>query len=140
MLTEDQVVDITCLWLERQGWKIKSRCYGTAKGDDILATSINDETLAVECKGAMSPNTMQSFHSNYLWKSISGALFNTVRNVENKALVRMEAIALPDTNEFRALTSTLQGFIERNHIFLFWVGPTGIVEVWQPYKLFKADV
>ena len=131
MLTENQVVDTTCLWLEQQGWEIESRCHDTSQGDDILASSSGTE-IAVECKGAISPKTMLPFHSSYIWRSISGALFNTIRNIERPRSGRIDAMALPNTQEFRAMTNILQEFCERNNVYVFWVVPEGVAEVWQP--------
>ena len=135
MLTEDQVVDVTRHWLERQGWEIKSYCHGTAKGDDILAVSPDGNILSVECKGAISPRTTQPFLGNYIWKSISGALFNTIRCIEEADPTKRYAMAFPDKMEFRELTKSLREFYKRNNVYMFWVLPDGISEVWQPNPL-----
>lgn len=140
MLTENQVVDITRLWLHRQGWTIKSFQHDTSQGPDISAKMATDQSLEVECKGARSPKSGKPFESGYLWTCVSSAFFSTARNVARCSPGQWYAMALPNTQAYRERVSELKTFCERNSIHVFWVEPGGVIEVWQPQTMFTADV
>lgn len=131
MLTEDEVVRKTCAWLEAQNCHINSFCLGTARGDDIIATMPSGERLLVECKGAKSPRSGNTFSGHYAWSMSAGALFNTIRAVEQDQST-LFALALPLVESYRSLFSNLRAFCERNRIYVFWLTELGVVEVWQP--------
>lgn len=130
MLTEDQVVQNTCAWLETQDCQINSFCLGNARGDDIVATLPNRETLLVECKGAKSPRSGTAFSGHYAWSMSAGALFNTIRAIEQNPNT-IFALALPSVESYRSLFESLRSFCERNRIYVFWLTEAGVVEVWQ---------
>lgn len=138
MLTEDSVVHITCDWLISLGWHINSRRLGTSKGDDIVAEDKLGHTLLVECKGAISPRTGNEFTNNYLWRSVSGATFNSLRAAERNKGQAMLAIALPRTKSYQHLLGDMKAFFVRNSIVIFWLEQDGVIEVWQSGNSFKA--
>lgn len=139
MFTEDQVVLRTCDWLRAQGCEIKSHCLGTAKGDDIVATLPSGERLLVECKGAMSPRSGEGFSGHYAWSMSAGALFNTIRAIEQSNDKTLFALALPFVDTYRTLFVSLRSFCVRNRIYIFWLTEAGVIDVWQsePNKLFQ---
>ena len=57
-LTEDQITDIFCSYLQAEGWVIKSRAKGRSPGADIVALK-NNQTMCIEAKGggSQSPGT-----------------------------------------------------------------------------------
>lgn len=140
MLTENQVVDVTCAWLQNQGWEIESFRHGTSQGHDIFATKPVGQSLAVECKGAKSPKSGKPFGSQYLWTCVSSAFFSTARNVARHSPGQLYAMALPSTVDYRERVDGLKAFCERNGVYVFWVEVHGVTEVWQSETLFTAKV
>jgi hypothetical protein len=136
-------------WLESQGCVVDHKRLGTAKGDDIDARTPTGQRLLIECKGAISPRSGEPFDYNYIWKAVSGALFNTVRAVEEQADNQLSVMAFPNVKHYREFMEPLSLFCERNNIHVFWVEPSGVVEVWssngvipqpeRPYPPSNAD-
>lgn len=130
MLTENEVNELTCIWLQSQGYEIKVKHLGTAKGDDIVAIKPGVR-IRVECKGSKSPKSREDFAGHYMWQAASGAFFNAVRDIEADITGDMFAVALPNVESYRILLGNLQPFCIRNKVNVLWVDKSGVINVWQ---------
>lgn len=129
-MTENEVVIATKGWLESWGCIVGNHRLDTSPGHDIEATTPNGQQLLIECKGGVSPKSGTPFGTTYMWKAVSGALFNTIRELEKPAEGKLFAMAFPNTRGYRDFMVPIRGFCHRNYIHVFWLGPKGIVEVW----------
>lgn len=134
MLTENEVVELACQWLASQGCFIEQKRLGTAKGDDIIAATPTGLRIHVECKGSKSPRSEADFSNHYMWKAAAGAIFNSVRAVEERIEGKLFAVAFPNVNGYRTLLKDLQPFTLRNKIYVLWLGRSGVIDVW-PHDL-----
>lgn len=123
MLTEDEVVDHVVFYLKRLNYRIGRTCKGTARGDDISATSNSGIELYIECKGSVSR------HGNSLdaWRNSAFAVFGAIMDSEFKRPKFHHAIAFPNTTEYRKLIGVLNDFLREQKITIFWVASNGLV-------------
>lgn len=123
MMTENEVVDAVAVWLQRHGCTIEKTCKDTARGDDIAAKCKDGSELFVECKGSISrrDNELDS------WLNSAMAVFGAIKDIEEKRPNARHAIAIPDTDKYRAAIEPLNKFFVRQKISVLFVHPSGHV-------------
>lgn len=117
MLTENEVVNGMCAWLERDGYSIVSFKIDNQPGHDIEATK-DGKTLYVECKGGKSRRTGHLFGIDYQWRAASGAFFNQVR-LRGKNQESEIGIALPNGGRYPELMADVKTFCGQFGIRIF---------------------
>ncbi|WP_107433583.1 hypothetical protein [Stenotrophomonas maltophilia] len=123
-LTENDVVTITASWLEEHGFRLTEPLkLNRRKGDDIAAMRGDGTRLFVECKGAVSL-TGNVLHD---WYNAAMAMFGAIRETEGERKLDLHAIAVPDTIPYRKTLGSLEAFMARQGILLFWVHGNGEV-------------
>ena len=123
MLTEDDVVDAVCIYLEFNGWTIIRRAATTERGDDIVARRGTDPDLLVEAKGetsnrAGSVRNGKAFDSSQCRDHVANAFYSAAALISRG----QPAIALPDTTRHRKYVDKLGRALEVLGIWVFWVG------------------
>ncbi len=99
--------------------------HNTAKGDDIAAVLKDGTRLFVECKGSISPRGNQLD----CWEKAALAIFGAIVDTETHRPADRHAIAVPDTEMYRATLQRLGTFLVRQAITLLWVRPDGSILV-----------
>lgn len=121
MLTEDQVVDAVCNYLNSQAWEIKSCSHTTEHGIDIVARR-GTEALLVEAKGetsnkANSKRYGKPFNRAQCRDHVANALYVAAAMIGKG----QTAIALPDTPLHRHFIDKVGKAIAELGIWVFWV-------------------
>jgi hypothetical protein len=128
VLTENDVVDAMCEWLERNGLRVESYCKDSKPGDDIHAVDEHGRNLFVECKGAVSKSGNNLNH----WANVAGCFFNAVRDAVVLRPADTHAIAIPDIAELHGLLDGLVDTLLGLGIAVFWVSDGLTVSAYWP--------
>lgn len=85
ILTEDQVIDAVCEYLEERSWRILVRARATERGGDIVAVK-GERRLVIEAKGAGSskPGTARfgrPFDKGQVFDHVAKAVLKALRVV-----------------------------------------------------------
>lgn len=129
MLTENDVVDAVCRFLEVHGYTIEQRLLTTQKGDDIVATRADGVRLLVEAKGATSARDGSNrygrpFESAAARVHVAEAVFKAAQVLSRAARVSLcarAAIALPRNDVHRRLVDSVAPVLDDMGVAVFWV-------------------
>ncbi len=140
-LTENDVVDRVCDFLESSGWEIRTRATTIQHGVDIDAAQ-GARQILIEAKGATSASTTSArfgkpFTRNQIYSHVSRA-FYTAAAVVNDGGSPLTAVAFPDTPNHRHFVDRIENALDHLAIGVFWVKPDG-VEVAAPWQLEAAS-
>ncbi|MFP4462215.1 MAG: hypothetical protein ACLFO0_00005 [Guyparkeria sp.] len=128
MISEDHVKEAMGEWLKNKGYTAVTARMGTAKGIDVEGVDPSTgKLIAIECKGESNAKNQWT----NAWKNLSQALFNLIKESENPSNNDTQALAIPDTDDYRIRMSGLENFCHRQGIAVFWVSETGHVDVWR---------
>lgn len=141
-LTENDVIDHVCHYLELCGYSILSRCHTSQSGDDIHAVREADGThLFIEAKGATSSKPMtkrfgQPFDQSQAFAHVSEAAFRGLKTISRSQRDPADraGIALPANELHMRLLDPATPAIRQVGIAVFWVHGDGSVTVeseWQ---------
>jgi len=128
MLTENDVIDTVCEYLERQKYRVKDKLTTSERGVDIIA--VHEETGAeffIEAKGATSSKEGtkrfgKPFNSAQVKVHVAEAFYQATRLLPNEpSTSKRVAIALPDTSLHRSYWGEIRHGIERLGIETFFV-------------------
>jgi hypothetical protein len=126
-LTENQVIDILCQYLKKEGWAIESTAPNHDKGEDIIAIKDN-KMLVVEAKGARGNpeskvTTRAKFDKGQIKISFGAAIVKTLSDMLKPEYENaLFAIAFPDDVDVRNAVGALIPFLKKLDIIYFWVG------------------
>ena len=130
MLTEDDVVDAVCSYLERVGYKITRKCATTQRGDDIVAEKRSSPiALYIEAKGETSNRKTSKKYGKPFSRSqcrdhVANAFYRAARMLGGKKSTKgvRVGVALPDNPMHRELIAKVQSALHQLRIGVFWVG------------------
>lgn len=136
-LTENDVVDRVCQFLENHGWGIRTRATTVEHGVDVEAVQ-DARRILLEAKGETSAIITSArfgkpFTRNQIYSHVSRA-FYTAASLQSQDDRALTAVALPDTPNHRHFVGRIQPALERLAIGVFWVSPDG-VEVVAPWQI-----
>ena len=130
-MTENDVINKLCHWLEQDGWQIETRALNRDRGDDIRARK-NGTTLLVEAKGAKGNPELRDvvrdvFDAGQIKDHLGKAIVKVfeLKNRDDEAIV---AIAHPNTERIRRIVDPLVHHLNRAGILLVFVSESGSVE------------
>lgn len=135
MLTENDVIDAVCDYLERHKYRVENKLTTSEKGVDIVV--VHEETGAeflIEAKGETSSKEGtkrfgKSFNSAQVKVHVAEAFFQAARVLPNgPSTSRRVAIALPDTSLHRNYVGEIRYAIERLGIEVLFVDENRIVK------------
>jgi Holliday junction resolvase-like predicted endonuclease len=128
MLTEDEVVDAVCSFLESCGYRIVRRATTMERGDDIVAAKGDDRfTLHVEAKGETSNRRNSArfgkpFDAAQCRDHVANAFFAAAAQLSApQSGARRVGIALPDTRRHNNCVAKIQRAVDLLEIAIFWV-------------------
>ena len=144
LLTEDDVIDAVCEFLEGRGYEIAQRARTTQRGIDIVArkSSARPRELYVEAKGATSARAGSArfgrpFDSAQVSVHVAEAFYTaavaTTRNAQRDEV--LSAMALPDNDLHRKFVRGIQPVLDRLKIGVFWVSPSKEVRLESRWEL-----
>ncbi len=132
LLTESEVIDAVCRYLEAEGYVIEQRLTETQRGDDIIARSADGEReLVVEAKGETSskPHTANfgnPFKRSQVHAHVAKAFFRAAQTV---GTCRRSAVALPNSDFHEAFVNQVAPALRKLEIEVLWVLPDQSVKV-----------
>jgi len=127
VLSEDAVVDACCKHLEKKGFSILSKAYGSEHGVDVIAEGEEFKVL-IEAKGSTSGRKGSNryglpFNSNQVFDVVAKAIFKAMTNRSSSSYSDGDvlAIALPDTPLFRHYHERVSHSLAQIQLVTFWV-------------------
>lgn len=126
MLTENQVIDAVCEFLELNGWQIIERARTTQKGRDIIASK-KGSILKIEAKGETSDHQGSArygkpFDGAQCRDHVANAFFSAAAALQASGSYELIAgIALPLTPRHQALIGHIKLALNKLEIAVFWV-------------------
>ena len=141
-LTENDVVDAVCSYLERHGWTIQSRASTSGRGVDVVARRPEGTLLRVEAKGGTSSKAGtarhgQPFSPPQVKTHIARAFFTAAASLDATVASKGDraAMALPETQQHRVLIDQIQDALTELKIGVFWVDAPDAVRLDGPWQL-----
>jgi Holliday junction resolvase-like predicted endonuclease len=136
-LTENDVVDAVCEFLEEQGSTIISRALTTERGPDIEARLPAGTSLFVEAKGATSARAGsarygQMFESSAVRVHVAEAFYAAAATASDAS---RSALALPDNAFHRRYLEPVRSAMDGLDLGVFWVSETGSVDLVAAWSL-----
>jgi len=143
MLTEDDVVEVVCGYLEENGYEIQRRATTRQRGPDIVAVRKSpDVTLYVEAKGETSNEPSSSrfgkpFNSAQCKDHVANAFFAAAAalNAQREGVTTRVGIALPETKHHRDYIARIQAALNTLEIGVFRVSRSRQVCLAAKWKL-----
>ena len=129
-LTENEVIDYLCTWLEYKGWENIEANRDHSRGIDVRANK-NGKTLIVEAKGAKGNprshvTTRKKFGCGQIKTHFGKAIVKLLEQKhENPEAIT--AIAQPDDPDIRGCLQHVIPEIMKFNIKLFWIKESGEV-------------
>lgn len=125
-LTENDVVDAVCAYLDRAGWAVDQRLRTSERGVDIVATRSDGQILCVEAKGATSSKVGTARHGRPFSRAqiashVARAFYTAAAVEGSTGDCGLSALALPATAQHKEFVARVAGAIERLGIGVFWV-------------------
>ena len=134
-LTENDVVNSVCQYLESDGFTIKQRLTTLQQGDDIVAAR-SGEMLYIEAKGATSAREASArfgrrFDSAQVRVHVAEAVYKAVQVISRPTTgFRVRAgIALPANSLHQREVATVSKLLGDLGITIFWVSKANEVTV-----------
>lgn len=139
-LTENDVVDAVCAFLEQHGWQIRTRATTIQHGPDIEAESGRQE-IVVEAKGATSSNTAtrrygKPFNPSQVRVHVARAFCTAAAEYGSGG--RWSAMAFPDTPSHRKRVAGIEPAVKSLGIGIFWVDAERQVQLVAPWELSQS--
>ena len=131
-LTENEVIEILCHYLEKEGWSIENKAINHDRGEDIVAKKDN-KLLIVEAKGAKgnpksSVTKKVKFDSGQIKTHFGKAIVKILdEKLKPKYKNSTFAIAHPDDADIRKTIGKITPFLKQLDIIHFWVSADGQV-------------
>jgi Holliday junction resolvase-like predicted endonuclease len=129
-LTENEVIEYLCGWLDNDGWKNIKANKDHSRGIDVSANK-DGKTLIVEAKGARGNprshvTTRKKFDCGQIKTHFGKAIVKILeqRSLNPDAII---AIAQPDDIDIRRCLQDVVSEIKRINIKLFWIKESGEV-------------
>ena len=124
MLYEDDVIDAVCAHLQQHNFTIRSKCYSTVRGDDIVAQgtgSIRD--LYIEAKGETgkvinSGRHGLPFNNSQVLVHVANAFYRAAKMATGG---RISGIALPANASHKKRIEEIANALDQLGIIVFWV-------------------
>jgi len=137
VLTEDDIVDAVCDYLEANGYSIQKRSATTERGDDIVAMKASSGiTLYIEAKGETSNRRSSArfgkpFDSAQCRDHVANAFYSAASNFQGADVSksRRAGIALPKIQRHQDCIAKIQAALDGLQIAIFWVSPDLSVRV-----------
>ena len=132
LLTESDVIDAVCRFLEARGYRVTQKLNENQRGDDIIALDPRGESdVRIEAKGETSSKPRTSrfgkpFSASQVLDHVAKAFFRTATYASCE---RRAGIALPGNPHHIARIREIEPVLRRLHIEVFWVRPNGKVDV-----------
>lgn len=128
MLTENHVVDMVSLKLEKLNFEIISRSYTDVKGVDIVARKGNQRIL-IEAKGGttskQSANEGKPFTRSQARTHVSVAIFKILEMKEENKDAAL-GIALPYERHHYEFIESIKTSLKKLEIIIFWCSKEGV--------------
>lgn len=124
MLTESDVIESVCDFLQNHNYMIKQQLNEQERGDDIIAVNNRGEYFYIEAKGQTSSKIYtksfgKEFSDSQKLSHVSKALYRAIKmKDQNNAYV---GIALPETTKHLAIIKDIQKTLQSIEIEVFWV-------------------
>ncbi len=133
-LTENDVIEATCLYLENRGWTVEQRATTMDRGFDVVARGPGDSLLRVEAKGATSSKPGSARHGRPFSRAqinahVARALYTAVASLGSAPASTSDrsAIALPGTQQQRHFVDRIKAGLHELGIGVLWVdGPDAV--------------
>lgn len=130
MLTENNIIDAVCKYLNSNGYEIKQSLNTMQQGIDIIATKSNN-ILKIEAKGATSSKKSSNrygkvFNRNQVKTHIAMALYAISKFItadKDKKNIKY-AFALPCDDNHISVINDIREVINTLNINIFWVQDT----------------
>ena len=141
-LTEDEVVDAVCAYLERADWVVEQGLRTTERGTDIVARRPDRTVLRVEAKGATSSKAGtarhgRSFSRGQVASHVARAFYTAAAALDRRdsADRALSAVAFPETPHHRHFVNHVRGALDQLGIAVFWVDTPDRVRLEAPWGL-----
>ncbi len=140
MLTESDVIESVCKYLEGKNYTITQKLNETQKGDDIIAKAPDGCEVYIEAKGETSSksNTKRHgkpFDSGQCKDHVATAFFRAAQMLQRGKTNRSRVgIALPKTEKHSELVRSISQILKKLYIEVFFVDHNREVDVanyWQ---------
>lgn len=128
MLTENDIVDAVCAYLEKEGYAILQKCSTIQQGIDIIAKHPRQTgRLLIEAKGATSSREGserfgKGFTDNQIWDRVAKGFYTAVRLYGERASDGdTVGMAFPDGPRFQKYLAPIKPFLDKVGIVIFLV-------------------
>lgn len=133
MLTENNIIELVCRYLEDDGYKINQSLKTTQRGIDIIAFK-DGITWKIEAKGATSSKEKSNrygkgFDKNQVKTHVSVALYaiSKLITLDDDRNNNCYGLALPFDEKHKLIISEIKKVLELIGITIFWVKEDGEV-------------
>ena len=126
MLTENDIINAVCKYLESQGYSEISSKNTKQQGIDIEATSPDGSKFYIEAKGETSSNPDSNrfgkpFNNNQALDHVAKATYTALKMNESKESNAKIGIALPLEINHQKLINPIKHTLKDLEISIFWV-------------------
>ena len=133
MLTENEVIDFVCIYLQENGYSINQKLSTNQTGIDIVATNSNGTLCFVEAKGATSskPNSSkfgEEFDKSQVKTHVGVALVAAFKALNDNPGTE-SFIALPNNANHKTLIDSMVEPIKKSGIKVLLVNELGNIHV-----------
>jgi Holliday junction resolvase-like predicted endonuclease len=130
MMTEDDVVEAVCRYLQRNQYRIVRRCTTNDHGEDIVAAHSSGITLRIEAKGETSNDSTSKrfgrpFDNSQVETHVAKAFYTAAATL-NSDRGRV-GVAFPETRLHRKHVGRISAAVQKLGIAVFWVDAEGAV-------------
>jgi hypothetical protein len=135
MLTENEIIKHTCVFLQNNGYRIISQCNTDEKGIDIAAFHSEKGVCCIEAKGQTSSKKDSArfgkkFDSTQINTHIAVAILKSFKTKQNPGVTNV-AISLPDDEGHRRVLDSIDLSLKKSGIKVFLVSGDGSVLVYK---------
>jgi len=134
-LTENDVIEYVCAYLESRSYVIEQRLHTKQTGDDIVAARPDGVRLFIEAKGSTSAQAGSKrhglgFNSSQVSVHVAEATYRALKTLSNGDRdINRAGIALPDNELHHRYLSPVQPMLDELGVAIFWVDGDGNVTV-----------
>jgi hypothetical protein len=122
VITENDVVEATCVELKAHGWEVLTRANTQQRGPDIVARR-DGQRLVIEAKGGTSARASSNrfgmrFNAGQVHSHVGRALVEALTAISAGDIA---AVALPDERLHRLLIGRMATALDRAGVHVIWV-------------------
>ena len=133
MLDENQLIEVLCTYLEKEGYIIEQKLNTNQQGIDIIASSkAKREKLYIEAKGGTSsrmgsPRHGKQYTSSQIFDRVAKGVYTSIKTVSDLGKNEVSCLAVPDDSRFIQHLVPIRKQLQKLHIKTFLVSSKGVI-------------